>query len=476
MRIHHHFVQGIAHSSYVLGGRKECAVIDPERDIRPYLRAAEELGLKITRVLQTHLHADFVSGHIDLARATGAVIVAPRKARCRFEHLGVKEGDEIRIDDLTIGVIETPGHTPEHVCYVVTDGSRSRDPVAVFSGDTLFIGDVGRPDLFPGRARSLAASLYDSLHGKLLRLPPFVEVYPAHGAGSLCGRAMSAKRSGTIGYEKRNNRALRIRDRERFIRSLTEGMPLPPDHFSRCSDENAKGPAPTGRMPLPPPLPPVLFREMAGKRGRIVLDVRSFEAFGAQHVPGALHIDLAGNFPTFAGWVIPPDRRILLVADDRRRAEEATILLRKVGLDRAEAYLEGGMRAWGSAGLPAEHVPLLSAEELHSRITGGEPGALIDVRAESEYEAQNIRGSIHIPVADLRSRYRELDPDLPVVLLCSSGVRSSLGASLLKRHGFRRVFNVAGGTAGYAAAGYAPECPLCLVPHGPRTAALAGKP
>jgi len=371
MRIHAHFVNGIAHSSYVLGGGKGCAVIDPERDIRPYLRAAEEMGAKITHILQTHLHADFISGHIDLARRTGAVIVAPRKARCRFKHLGVKEGDEIRIGGLSLAVMETPGHTPEHVCYIVTDGGRGRDPVAAFTGDTLFVGDVGRPDLFPRRARALASSLYDSLHEKLLKLPPYVEVYPAHGAGSLCGRAMSAKRSSTIGYEKRNNPALRIRDRERFIRSLTEGMPDAPDHFSRCSDENAAGPEPTEKMSFPPPLPPALFRELARKRGRIVLDVRSYEAFSAQHAPGAYHIDLAGNFPTFAGWVLPPERRILLVSDGREGAERATLLLRKVGLDLVEAYLEGGMTAWGVAGLPMNHVRLLSADELHERVVSG---------------------------------------------------------------------------------------------------------
>jgi len=201
MLVQQFFVKGLAHSSYLLGGSKTCAIVDPRRDVAIYLEAADALGMQITHVLETHLHADFVSGHMDLARKTGATIVAPKAGKCRFKHRAVSQGDVFVIEDLSIKVLETPGHTPEHVSYVVSDLSRGKEPVSVFCGDTLFVGDVGRPDLFPGRAKELASKLFDSLHKKLLKLPAFCEVLPAHGAGSLCGRAMGAKRTSTIGYE-----------------------------------------------------------------------------------------------------------------------------------------------------------------------------------------------------------------------------------------------------------------------------------
>ncbi len=242
MFVHQFFVKGLAHSSYLLGGTATCAIIDPRRDIDVYIHAARAMGMKITHILETHLHADFISGHIDLAAQTGAVIYAPKAGKCAFKHVAVAEGDSFDIEDMTIGVLETPGHTPEHVSYVVIDRSRGSDPAAVFCGDTLFVGDVGRPDLFPGIAESLAAKLYDSLHKKLLTLPPFCAVYPAHGAGSLCGRAMGAMRTSTIGYEKKYNGALKIKDKKKFVATLTTNMPPAPDHFSRCSAVNGKGP------------------------------------------------------------------------------------------------------------------------------------------------------------------------------------------------------------------------------------------
>ena len=230
MLVKHFFLPKIAHSSYILAGHKTCAVIDPRRDIDIYIEAAKELGMKITHILETHLHADFISGHIDLAEKTGAVIYAPKRAKCAFGHVAVREGDVLEIDDISIRVIETPGHTPEHISYIATDRARGRSPIGVFCGDTLFVGDVGRPDLFPGKAESLASMLYDSLHKKLLKLPDFCEIYPAHGAGSLCGRTMGAKWRSTIGYEKRYNAALKIRSRKRFIEScLLYTSPSPRD-------------------------------------------------------------------------------------------------------------------------------------------------------------------------------------------------------------------------------------------------------
>jgi len=472
MFVQQFFVKGLAHSSYLLGGVNTCAIVDPRRDVDIYLSAAKDMGMKITHILETHLHADFISGHIDLAEKTGATIYAPRSANCAFRHIAVGEPDTFEIEDIQIKVLQTPGHTPEHISYVVIDKGRGPEPVCVFCGDTLFVGDVGRPDLFPGRAKELASKLYDSLHSKLLALPDFCEVYPAHGAGSLCGRAMGAKRTSTIGYERRYNLALQIKDKSKFVESLTTNMPAAPDHFSRCSAINGKGPTLISQLPEISPLEPADFKVKAEKTNTIVLDIRSYEAFGGQHIGGAYHIDFGGNFATFAGWILPPEKDIMIVAETFEQAKEANILLRRVGLDRTEGYLEGGMFAWAKAGLATEHVRQLSAEELHKIITKGEDVTVVDVRAVGEYVAEHIKGALNIPASELRMRYKELDKNKPVALVCSTGHRSSLGASILKRQGFKDVYNVAGGMTGYSAAGYAAECAVCVAPHVP---VFAGK-
>jgi hydroxyacylglutathione hydrolase len=461
------FVQGLAHSSYLLGGSEHCAIVDPRRDVDLYLETAKELGLRITHVLETHLHADFVSGHRELAAKAGAKVYAPRLAGCAFEHVPLSEGDRFLIDDVEVRVLETPGHTPEHVSFVAVDRARGSEPVSAFCGDTLFVGDVGRPDLFPGRAEELASKLFDSLHEKLLSLPDHCELYPAHGAGSLCGRAIGAKRTSTIGYERRYNAMLQLRGREEFIGALTTDMPAAPDHFARCSAINGGGPALLQSLEPVSPLSPAAFRDRAQKAGAIVLDTRGYDAFGGQHVPGAYHIDLGGNFATFAGWVLPPEQGIFLVADSAKRGAEAALLLRRVGLDLVGGYLEGGMYEWSKTGLPTRQVPQCSAEALQTRISGGEPLTLLDARTPREYRTSSIRGAVNIPVPDLRTRHGELDPSYPVVVLCASGQRSSLGASLLLQRGFERVFNLAGGLTGFAAAGFSPECPDCVLPHGP---------
>ena len=461
------FVKGLAHSSYLLGGSGKCAIVDPRRDVQVYIDAARNMNMQITHILETHLHADFISGHLDLAEKTGAKIYAPKAGGCRFDHVAVAEGDSFEIEDLSIDVFDTGGHTPEHITYVVTDRARGKEPVAVFCGDTLFVGDVGRPDLFPGRAQELAARLYDNLHGKLLKLPDFCEVYPAHGAGSLCGRAMGAKRTSTIGYEKRYNAALQIESKEAFIASLTTHMPAAPDHFSRCSATNADGPAMVKDLAMPLPIGPKEFAARAGRAGTVVLDCRSYDAFGGQHVAGSIHVDFGGNFVTFAGWVVPVDRDILLVCDRAEQAAEATGWLRRVGLDRTVGYLDGGLYNWARQGLPTGHVSQLSAHELHETMREGDGLVLVDVRASGEFEAGHIEGAVNIPAPDLRSRHGELPRDSRIVVVCSTGHRSSLGASLLKRDGFKDVWNVAGGMMGYGAAGFAPACPMCKAPHGP---------
>lgn len=468
MLLKHFFVEKIAHSSYILAGTNSCAVIDPQRDVDIYIKEARAQGVKITHILQTHLHADFISGHMDLARKTGAKIYVAKSANCTFDHVSLAEGDVVELEDMRLQVLETPGHTPEHLSYVVVDTERSESPVGAFVGDTLFVGDVGRPDLFPDMAHELAGKLYHSLHDKLLKLPDHCEVYPAHGAGSLCGRAMGAKQLSTIGYERNFNAALRIHDKAEFIKSLTEDMPPAPDHFSRCSDINRKGPALIDDLPGLAELEAAPFRDRMEDPDVLVLDARSYHAFGSQHIPDAWHLDLNGNFPTFAGWVLPTDKDILLVAEDYQKALEANRWARRVGVDRIVGYLDGGLSGWAVAGLPSRAVRQLSAEDLHERMNGEANFQLLDVRAPKEFADSHIEGALNIPVAELRTRSGELDKHQAVLAICSSGNRSSLATSILMQHGFKAVYNVAGGMTGYSAAGYARQCRACENPHGSR--------
>jgi glyoxylase-like metal-dependent hydrolase (beta-lactamase superfamily II)/rhodanese-related sulfurtransferase len=468
MIVQQYFVKGISHSSYLLGANKTCAIVDPERDISVYLKAAKDLNMEITHILETHLHADFISGHMDLAEKTGAKIYAPKSANCKFDHVPVDEGDTIRIEDVELSILTVPGHTPEHIAYVMTDRARGQDPVGVFCGDALFVGDVGRPDLFPDMANNLASQLFHSLHDKLLKLPDFCQVYPAHGAGSLCGRAMGANRISTIGYERKYNAALQIENKDEFIKSLTYDMPPAPDHFSRCSDINRIGPTLRNQLPKLKSMSAAEIKQKLESGKIIALDIRNYDAFAGQHMVNSYHNDLKGNFATFAGWIIPPDRDMLLISEDEKQAREATVWLHRVGLDGVLGFTEGAMTDWVKEGLPASHIALLSANELYDAVSGKDQIVLVDVRAESEYSNYHIKGSIHIPVHDLRTRYTELDPSAPTILICGSGNRSSMGASLLKQKGFKNVSHVAGGMTGYSAAGYAPECPVCFIPHGPR--------
>lgn len=451
MNLFHDFVEKIAHSSYIVGGEATCAVIDPRRDVDVYIREARARGLKITHILQTHLHADFISGHMDLAARTGARIYAPKSARCAFPHVPLSEGDGFMVEHLRFDFLDTPGHTPEHGSYVVTDTDRGRDPAGVFCGDTLFVGDVGRPDLFPNMAGKLAGKLFDSLHGKLLKLPAFCEVYPAHGAGSLCGRSMSARQRSTIGYEKKYNSALRIRNKAEFIRSLTTNMPPAPDHFSRCSDINRRGPVLVDKLPGLLELGPAEFRKAVSGRGAVVLDIRNYDAFGGQHVPGAWNIGLAGNFPTFVGWLIPMKKPVYLVADGYAQAVEAVTWARRVGVDGVKGCLAGGMSAWAAAGYPTSSVPQVSAEALREMVERRADFVLLDIRASHEFQESHIPGAVNIPVQDLRTRWKELPRSADIVVLCSSGNRSSVAASMLKQRGFAGVMNSAGGIKGYRA-------------------------
>jgi len=450
MLLKHYYVEKIAHSSYIVAGSETCAVVDPSRDVDLYIKEAEKLGVKITHILETHLHADFLSGHIELAEKTGATMYFPKSGEAKFDHVSLEEGDKFKVEDMEFEIIETPGHTPEHITYILRDLSRSEDPLGIFCGDTLFVGDVGRPDLFPDRKEELANKLYDSLFNKILKLPDFVEVYPAHGAGSLCGKAMGAKYRSTIGYERKHNPVLQNKNIDKFVKSLTEDMPEVPDHFARCSALNAQGPLPIYKLPELKKMQAGEFYEKAIQEDIFVLDTRSYSGFGGQHVPKSYNIDFISNLPTFAGWVLPQDKKILLVAEDKQRAKESALWLYRVGIDNVIGYIDGSMKSWLTKGYQTSSVPQVHPSTV-DKYKNNSNYIIVDSRDKKAYEENHVEGSVNIPSPDLRTRYTELDKDKNIIIYCNSGARSSLGASILKSKGFENICNLGGGIKSYIA-------------------------
>ncbi len=450
MLLKHYYVEKIAHSSYIVAGSESCAVVDPRRDVDLYIEEAEKMGVKITHILETHLHADFLSGHIELAEKTGATMYFPKSGEAQFDHEALVEGDKFKLEDMEFEVIETPGHTPEHITYIIRDLARSKDPIGIFCGDTLFVGDAGRPDLFPDRKEELAKKLYDSLFNKIFKLPDFVEVYPAHGEGSLCGKAMGAKYRSTIGYERKHNPVLQYKDIDDFIKNLTEDMPEVPDHFARCSALNAKGPLPIYKLPELKKMKAGEFYEKFQQEDTFVVDTRSYTGFGGQHIPKSYNIDFISNLPTFAGWVVPPDKKILLVAEDKERAEESALWLYRVGIDNVIGYIDGSMKSWLTKAYETSSIPQLHPSKVDK--CKDDPNYIIlDGRDKKAYEENHVEGAVNIPSPDLRTRFRELDSNKNIIIYCNSGSRSNLGASILKSKGFKNVSNLGGGIQSYLA-------------------------
>jgi hydroxyacylglutathione hydrolase len=438
------FLTCLAHASYMIGSEGIAAVVDPQRDVEIYVEEARRQGLRIRHVIETHLHADFVSGHRELAAMTGATIYFGAKAGATFRHVPVRDGDRVEFGNCRLTFLETPGHTPESICVLVTDLERSPEPVAVLTGDTLFIGSVGRPDLGGLQTpEELAGLLYDSLHQKLLTLPDNVEVFPAHGAGSLCGRQMRPERSSTIGTERNANYALRARSREEFIRLLTAELPDRPEYFARDVELNRSGAASLADLPPLLAMNPddVLEKQ---KAGAIVLDTRDECEFGAAHVPGALQIGLDGQYASWAGALIGLDQEIVLLAADEDRVQESRMRLARVGIERVAGYLKDGITGWIRASKEVERVAQISVLDL-ARILDDEQIQLVDVRRQAEWDDGYIRGAVHKPLAALSHSLGGLDPTRPTAVYCKGGYRSSIGASILQRGGFREVMNVTGG-------------------------------
>jgi glyoxylase-like metal-dependent hydrolase (beta-lactamase superfamily II)/rhodanese-related sulfurtransferase len=406
----------------------------------------------IRHIFETHLHADFVSGHKELAARTGAMIYMGAQAGAKFPHVPVSDGFELKFGKVSIHVLETPGHTPESICLVVTDREKSIAPWVALTGDTLFIGDVGRPDLSPKHTPAqLAGMLYDSLHTKLLTLPDNVLVYPAHGAGSLCGKNMRAERSSTIGTERLTNYALQIKGREEFVTQLTSNLPARPEYFLKDAEINRSGASALSDLPVLRPIEPKELERMLNE-GEIALDVRSADDFASGHVPGSINIALSGQFASWAGTVLGLTAHPVLIADTEQQLEEARVRLARVGIEVLDGYLTGGVPAWRQSGLPVAQTLQITAEELRSRLKRNEMQVL-DVRRQGEWDAGHIEGAIWWPLDNFKVSPPEIDREAPIAVHCKSGYRSIIASSLLERAGFHHILNVVGGFDAWQQAG-----------------------
>ncbi|MGA7908953.1 MAG: rhodanese-like domain-containing protein [Candidatus Sulfotelmatobacter sp.] len=434
----------LAHASYMLASEGEAVVVDPQRDVEIYLNAAEEHHVKIRHIFETHLHADFVSGHQELAARTGAKIYIGAHAGAQFPHVAVGDGFALPVGRLSISVLETPGHTQESICLVVTDHEKSAKPWAVLTGDTLFLGDVGRPDLSKRYTPAqLAGALYDSLHNKLLKLSDEVLVYPAHGAGSLCGRNMRAERVSTIGTERLTNYALQIRTKEEFIKQLTSHLPARPEYFLQDAEINRTGAPALSDLPELRALDPAELKAIL-EEGGIVLDVRPGDQFAAEHVPGSVSIPLSGQFASWAGTILGLAARPALVAESLEQIAEARVRLARVGLEEARGYLRGGVEAWKGTGFPVASVPQITVEALNQQLRS-DGLQVLDVRREPEWEAGHIEDASWWPLDNFRVSPPEIDNAAPIAVHCKGGYRSLIACSLLQRAGFKNISNVMGG-------------------------------
>jgi glyoxylase-like metal-dependent hydrolase (beta-lactamase superfamily II)/rhodanese-related sulfurtransferase len=444
----------LAHASYMIGSDGVAAVIDPQRDVDIYLETAASKNLKIEHVIETHLHADFVSGHHELAERTGARIYIGEGSGASFPHAAVKDGDSIQFGSCRIQFLQTPGHTAESVCALLTDLDQPSRPRAVFTGDTLFVGDVGRPDLSASHTpQELAALLYRSLHEKLLTLPDDVEIFPAHGAGSLCGRQMGNERSSTIGKERRFNYALQATSSDEFVHLLTDSLPPRPEYFQHEVELNRQGAKPLDEIPPPRPLS---AREAARlqKEGSIVLDTRPVMQFAVGHVPGAVHVALSGQYASWSARILGLDTRVIISGEDAEHIRESHMRLARVGIEKIDGYLDDGVTGWIRSGFELDYIPQLAVQDLAGLLSNeSATTAVLDVREPSEVAAGAIENSARIPLGQLAARVNELDRNKLLVVHCKSGYRSSIATSLLRRAGFRDIANLTGGFDAWKAAG-----------------------
>jgi len=458
MILEQHYLACLAQASYLIvdEGTRTAAVVDPRRDVELYLERAAELGVELRYVLLTHFHADFVSGHLELAARTGAEILLGAAAAPEYAHRGLADGETLELGAVRLVALATPGHTPESTCYLVYDTDRDAEvPHAVLTGDTLFIGDVGRPDLMSSvgvTAEELGRQLYDSLHDKLLSLPDETLVYPGHGAGSMCGKNLSTDTVSTIGAQRRFNYALQPMTRDAFVRLVTAGQPEAPKYFGHDARINKLRRA-TLEESLERglvPLPPERVLELGDGEARL-LDVRSPADFAAGHLAGSTNIPLEGSFATWAGTLLDPGQAVVIVADPGRE-REAAVRLGRIGMDHVLGFLEGGYRA--AADRPQRQATLVRRQpaELAASLARADAPLVLDVRGPGEWDAGHIEDALLVPLAQLEQRLDEVPADRDVVVQCKSGYRSSVAASLLARHGRTRIADLVGGIDAWRAA------------------------
>ena len=441
--------EGLAQASFLVGcdRTRQAVVIDPRRDAAVYREAAKQLGATIVAAIETHVHADFVSGAKELAQTGTAVVTGPG-AGLQYDHREVIDGETLTIGDVRLTFLHTPGHTPEHVSVLAeANGQTPR----VFTGDLLFVGGVGRPDLLgEAQTKRLADQLFDSLR-RVMTLDDRTEVHPGHGAGSLCGAGIGKEPSSTIGRERRQNAMLQHDDRAAFVAAVLADIPPTPAYFARMKRINAQGPALlsetwTGRAL--PSIQPSAAAALAAD-GATLIDLRSADAFAASHPAGAINIAFGAKVGYWAGWVVAPDLPVIFVTDEAGQAREAAMQLLRVGLDRVHGSIAGGFGGWSQAGLPVESLELISVQDLRDAVARGEKMQLVDVRTPREWAGGHVEGAINIPVGEISARAGELRRDVGVATICEGGYRSMIAASLLAREGITHLANVSGGMAAY---------------------------
>ena len=435
----------LAEAAYYVESNGEAVIIDPIREIDAYIEMAKSRNAKITYILETHFHADFVSGHLDLANATGAKIVFGPGAETVYAIHQAYDGEILKVGSLRIEVLHTPGHTPESTCYLLYD--ESDKPYALFSGDTLFVGDVGRPDLLDGKMtkEALAAMMYDSLTNKIKPLPDDVIVYPAHGPGSSCGKNIGKETWSTLGVQKQTNYALQDMSREKFIATVTNGLAAPPRYYFSDAAINKRGYA---------PLSDVLERnvqslsvaefEDAVSAGALVLDVRTPDDFEKGSIEGSINIGLEGTYAWWAGALLDIQTPLVIIAPNGRE-EEAVRRLARIGYENVQGYLAGGFETWVRAGRPTSLVASIEPSEFPEFYSQGL--TVLDVRNIGEFENGHLEGEVNIPLGVIESRLQEFEPDRDYLVHCAGGYRSMIASSIMQRHGFNHVLNVRGGFA-----------------------------
>ncbi|NLI34497.1 MAG: MBL fold metallo-hydrolase [Deltaproteobacteria bacterium] len=449
-------VPGMGCFSYVIGcpAAQAMVVVDPKRDVQDYLDVSRDEGMKITHVIDTHIHADHISGSQELKSYTRAKIHMHENAPAEFEHEKLKEGDILEIGNAKLEVLYTPGHTPNAISLLVTDKSRSQEPWMILTGDLLFVGDIGRPDLAGEEILAeQVRNLYNSLYVKLGAYPDHLEVFPAHGMGSLCGRGMSFKTSSTLGFERRNNPMLRFKSFDDFKAEMTREFPARPKSFSHIIQTNAKGAPLLERCPLDHAMSADQF-EQRMEQGAIVIDTRDTAAFGGFHIPGSLNIGFEKQLANWVGMVVDPNADLLLVVTDKERYDAMCTELHRIGYDNIYGYLSGGIASWLFSGRPVEKLSQLSVQELKSKLDSGALRYLIDVRTRAEWDHGHIQNATHLPLVEILDKPLDLPKEEELVVNCGTGYRANIVASYLKQNGYAHVYSVAGGTFAWTHAGY----------------------